>query len=116
MEGTDTMSTSQPSGGEASSAVQSEGVSINLLSLANAVDEADTPAFVKARLAEEPARLTLAEFRSLDAPEREALLRTVQKAIAHYRARAESSARGTSQPGRTADDLQAFADAATASP
>jgi hypothetical protein len=91
-----------------------DDLSISLLALANGVDEADTPAFVKARLSAEPRHLTLAEFKSLGTSEQQAVLSTVKKAIENYRARAERSARGTSQPGRTADDLQAFADAASA--
>ena len=85
---------------------------VNMLALSVAVPVDEMPKFLQERMQATPAVVTLAEVQQLDQPTRADVLATVERAVAHYREEADRYRARTNPAQRTADQLEAFLEAA----
>jgi hypothetical protein len=85
---------------------------VNMLALSVAVPVDEMPKFLQERMQATPAVVTLAEVQQLDEPTRADVLATVERAVAHYREAADHYRARTNPAQRTADQLEAFLEAA----
>ena len=85
---------------------------LSIFALATAVDADDMPPFLQDQLDHDGAFITVTEFQELDQATQQEVAAAVEMAIAHYRQKARGRRAGHTPAKRSADDLEAFLDAA----
>jgi hypothetical protein len=99
-------------GVSATAAEDSTEQRLNLLELAAAVPTDQMPKFLQERMQQSPPTVSLDEVRKLDESTRSHVLAIVERAVTNYQEDARRHRARTNPAQRTADQLQAFLDAA----
>lgn len=95
-----------------SQASSKDGLTIDMLFLLEAVPINEMPQLLQERVKQKPPTISVTDVKSLDQDKRASVLAVVERAVAHYRKEARQHRTPDNPPARTADELEAFLEAA----